>query len=62
MVAEMIKKHGTNLLKAGIAVVVTNLANQVLREMARDTMDSIAADVRRFRHDIKERAAERKAA
>ena len=62
MVTEMIRKHGTNLLKAGIAVVVTNLANQVLREMARDTMDSIAADIRKVRHDLKERATERRAA
>ena len=62
MVTEMIKKHGTNLLKTGIVVVFTNLANQVLREMARDTMDSIAADIRRVRHDFKERAAERRAA
>ena len=60
MVTEMAKKHVANLLKTEIVAVFTNLANQVLREMTSDTMESIAADIRRLRHHLNEHAAKRR--
>lgn len=59
MIGDMIKRNGGNVLKAGVFLLLSNLANEALRTVARETMDVMARDIRRARTEWRERTERR---
>ncbi|MBS3949157.1 MAG: hypothetical protein KGZ53_00585 [Peptococcaceae bacterium] len=57
MLLELVKRNGSNLLKAGAFLLLSNLASQALRDVTKDTMDDMARDIRRVKRDFWDRTA-----
>lgn len=52
---EILSRSSKNLLKTGVALVLSNVTGELLRETSRNTVQEIARDVRRIKSKIQEK-------
>lgn len=54
-ISKSVQRTGGNILKTGVILLIANVANQTLRYTAKDTMEDLAKDYRRFRTTLEDK-------
>lgn len=55
MLKDSLLKTGTNVMKLGVALLVSTIASQAVREMTNETLNNIIKDFKSIRREYQER-------